>query len=74
MNRWVDVKGTQVKFGNVVSSFVGSTYTYECSTESDAISFGKFVDQRDPGNENMPIAITDTDMIKFNAKEIIKEK
>ena len=69
MERWVSVDGKEVRFGNSVGAFLGRDYTYDCSSPKEAMAFGLFLSERDPQNENMPIAVTDKDRKRFRAKE-----
>ena len=68
MLRVVSRDGRKVQFINGMGVHVGTPYKYECATEKDAIAFAAYVDQRDPSNENMPIAVGPDVATKFHAK------
>lgn len=70
MNRWVEVVGRRVTFGNLVGGYVGLPYTYSCDSDDDAKAFGKFLEQRDPENQDMPTAVTPADTSRFKATVI----
>ena len=70
MNRWVEVQGNRVTFGNIVMGYCGRPYVYECAEAIDAFAFGKFLEHRDPENPNLPVAVTDAELVRFNARKI----
>ncbi len=67
MSRWVELKGNRVEFGNIVGGFCGRPYVYECASAEDAFAFSKFLEHRDPAEPNMPVAVTDAELVRFNA-------
>lgn len=71
MTRWVRVNDNKIEFGNIVGGFVGAGYRYECAEAIDAFAFGKFLEKRDPENDDLPIAVTYDDLVRFNAKLIV---
>ena len=57
MHRAVTRDCKRVEFCNAVGGFIGTTYKFKCSTVAKAKAFEKFCRQRDPVNDDMPIAV-----------------
>ena len=65
MARWVERKGCNVEFGNIVAAFVGKPYMYTFPTTVQAALFAAYVDQRDPTNPDMPIGVGEKIVSQF---------
>ncbi len=70
MSRWVELKGNRVEFGNMVGGFCGRPYVYECASVEDAFAFSKFLEHRDPDDSNLPVAVTQSELVRFNAASV----
>lgn len=67
MHRAVTRDGKHVEFCNAAAGFVGTPYKFECSTVAKAKAFEEFCNQRDPVNDDMPIAVGPEIAAQFGA-------